>query len=86
MILQKIPDWVFYTQVFLKKDDTNTALTQIAWSCFEPGEYCDMHSHLTMDESLTPIVSMHDVYDLMSVCFTAEESMHNGEKIKIKYY
>ena len=39
-----------------------------------------------LDESLTPIVSMHDVYDLMSVCFTAEESMHNGEKIKIKYY
>mgnify|MGYP004002891133 CR=1 FL=1 len=37
-------------KVFLKKDDTNTALTQIAWACFEPGEYCDMHTHPTMDE------------------------------------
>ncbi len=37
-------------KVFLQNEDTNTALTQFAWSRFEPGEYCDMHSHLTMDE------------------------------------
>ena len=36
-------------RVFLNKDDSNTALTQIAWSCFKPGEYCGMHTHLTMD-------------------------------------
>lgn len=38
-----------------------------------------------LDDSLTPIVSQQDVYDLMSVCFAAEEAMHNGGKVKINY-
>ena len=39
-----------------------------------------------LDDSLTPIVPQQDVYDLMSVCFAAEEAMHNGGKVIINYY
>jgi len=38
-----------------------------------------------LDNSLKPIVPQQDVYDLMSVCFAAEEAMHNGGKVKINY-
>ena len=37
-------------KVFVHNKDTNTALTQFAWSRFESGESCEKHSHSTMDE------------------------------------
>ena len=37
-------------RVFVKNEDTETALTQFAWSRFESGESCENHSHQTMDE------------------------------------
>jgi len=38
-----------------------------------------------LDESVIPLVPQQDVYDVMSVCFAAEESMDNGDEIEIKY-
>jgi quercetin dioxygenase-like cupin family protein len=37
-------------KVFIKNEDSDTALTQFAWSKLEAGEYCEKHSHPTMDE------------------------------------
>ncbi len=37
-------------RVFVHNEDTNTALTQFAWSRLVPGESCDNHIHPTMDE------------------------------------
>ena len=46
-----------------------------------------IHSFLDsiLDERKKPIVSNQNVYDLMSVCFSAEEAMNTGKNIKIKY-
>ena len=38
-----------------------------------------------LDPSITPIVPLQDVYDVMSVCFAAEEAMNTGNSISIKY-
>lgn len=38
-----------------------------------------------LDPSIKPIVSQQDVYDVMSVCFAAEEAMNTGKSIIIKY-
>jgi len=38
-------------QVFLRNEDTNSAITQFAYSTFKPGEVCDWHKHPTMIES-----------------------------------
>ena len=37
-------------KVFIKNDDTETALTQFAWSKLKSGESCKNHLHPTMDE------------------------------------
>ena len=39
-----------------------------------------------LDDSSMPIVSEKDIYDVMSICFAAEEAMKKGEKIEINYY
>ena len=38
-----------------------------------------------LDDSLTPLVPQQDVYDVMSVCFAAEEAMNTGKSISIEY-
>jgi predicted dehydrogenase len=38
-----------------------------------------------LDSSIEPIVTQQDVYDVMSVCFAAEESMNTGKSISIEY-
>lgn len=38
-----------------------------------------------IDKSIKPIVSQQDVYDVMSVCFAAEEAMISGKSVNIKY-
>lgn len=37
-------------KIFVDNGDNDTALTQFAWSKFEPGTSCDLHCHNTMDE------------------------------------
>ena len=39
-----------------------------------------------LDDSNIPIVNEKDIYNVMSVCFAAEEAMKKGEKVAIKYY
>jgi len=36
--------------VFLKNGDSETNLTQFAYGRFQPGEYCEKHTHETMEE------------------------------------
>jgi predicted dehydrogenase len=38
-----------------------------------------------LDSSKMPIVPQQDVYDVMSVCFAAEEAMKSGKSINIEY-
>jgi len=38
-----------------------------------------------LDPSIIPLVPEKDVYDVMSVCFAAEEAMTSGEKVEINY-
>ena len=38
-----------------------------------------------LDSSLTPLVPQQDVYDVMSVCFAAEEAMNAGNTIQVNY-
>ena len=37
-------------KVFIKNEDTKTALTQFAYSRFSKGDVCEEHMHPTMDE------------------------------------
>ena len=39
-----------FKKVFIRNEDDDTALTQFAYSHFKSGEYCELHSHPTMDE------------------------------------
>ena len=38
-----------------------------------------------LDPSVKPIVPQQDVYDVMSVCFAAEEAMNTGQTVNIEY-
>jgi predicted dehydrogenase len=38
-----------------------------------------------LDSSLTPLVPQQDVYDVMSICFAAEEAMNTGNTIQVNY-
>ena len=38
-----------------------------------------------LDPSITPLVPLQDVYDVMSVCFAAEEAMNTGNTIQVNY-
>ena len=38
-----------------------------------------------LDPSITPLVPKQDVFDVMSVCFAAEEAMNTGNSISIEY-
>jgi hypothetical protein len=38
-----------------------------------------------LDPSITPLVPKQDVFDVMSVCFAAEEAMNTGNSINIEY-
>ena len=38
-----------------------------------------------LDDSVVPLVPQQDVYDVMSVCFAAEEAMNTGKTEIIKY-
>ena len=38
-----------------------------------------------LNDSMKPLVCQQDVYDVMSVCFAAEEAMNTGEKVKVQY-
>ena len=46
-----------------------------------------IHSFINsiLDKSKIPIVPQQDVYDVMSVCFAAEEAMDTGKTVKIEY-
>lgn len=37
-------------QVFLRHGDTQTSLTQVAYGMFAPTDFCDLHTHPTMEE------------------------------------
>ena len=37
-------------QVFLRNSDTPTNVTQVAYGTFSKADYCEMHSHPTMEE------------------------------------
>ena len=38
-----------------------------------------------LDSSIHPVVDDQAVYDIMSVCFAAEEAMNSGSSVNIKY-
>jgi len=38
-----------------------------------------------LNDSLTSLVPQQDVYDVMSVCFAAEEAMNTGQTVNIEY-
>jgi predicted dehydrogenase len=38
-----------------------------------------------LDHTIAPIVTDSDVYDVMSVCFAAEEAMNTGNTVKVNY-
>jgi len=38
-----------------------------------------------LDHTIAPIVTDNDVYDVMSVCFAAEEAMNTGNTVKVNY-
>ena len=38
-----------------------------------------------LDPLITPLVPQQDVYDVMSVCFSAEEAMNTGNTIQVNY-
>ena len=38
-----------------------------------------------LDPSITPLVPQQDVFDVMSVCFAAEEAMNTGQMVNIEY-
>lgn len=38
-----------------------------------------------LDSSIKPLVPQQDVYDVMSVCFAAEEAMNSGKTVNIEY-
>jgi predicted dehydrogenase len=38
-----------------------------------------------LDHRIAPIVTDSDVYDVMSVCFAAEEAMNTGNTVKVNY-
>ena len=38
-----------------------------------------------LDPSVSPLVPEQDVYDVMSICFAAEEAMRTGKSISIEY-
>ncbi len=37
-------------RVFLRQDDTPTPLTQVAYGTFAPTDFCELHTHPTMEE------------------------------------
>lgn len=37
-------------KIFLRNADTPTSLTQVAYGTFQSGDFCEMHSHATMEE------------------------------------
>ncbi len=37
-------------QVFLRKGETDTGLTQVAYGQFSGSDYCELHTHPTMEE------------------------------------
>ncbi len=37
-------------QVFLRNSDTPTNVTQVAYGTFSRADYCDLHTHATMEE------------------------------------
>ncbi len=37
-------------QVFLRNSDTPTKVTQVAYGIFAKTDYCELHTHLTMEE------------------------------------
>lgn len=37
-------------QVFLRNADTPTAITQVAYGTFTNADYCELHTHATMEE------------------------------------
>ena len=47
-------------------------------------EYSPNFVDSILDQSITPIVPQQDVYDVMSVCFAAEEAMNTGKNTIIK--
>ena len=38
-----------------------------------------------LDPTVTPLVTQKDVFDVMSVCFAAEDAMNTGQTVKIDY-
>ena len=38
-----------------------------------------------LDHTIAPIVTDNDVYDVMSVCFAAEEAMNTGNTVEVNY-
>ena len=58
-------------KVFLRKEDTESKLTQFAHGIFTPGEICKLHAHPTMDE-LFYFLNGTGIYKV------------NGEEIKLK--
>lgn len=37
-------------QVFLRNGDTPTSVTQVAYGTFSRADFCELHTHLTMEE------------------------------------
>jgi len=74
---------------YLDSADSNSSPVEI----LEPYPEKDSRKNLIhsfvnhiLDDSNLPIVSEKDVYDVMSVCFAAEEAVKKGEKIDVNYY
>jgi len=67
-----------FKKVFRSNEDTKTALTQFAYSKFEKGQFCEEHSHPTMDEYFY-VLSGGGTY------FIGDEviEMHKGDAIRI---
>jgi len=65
-------------KVFVNNKDTDTALTQFAWSRFKSGESCEKHSHPTMDEYFF-VYKGSGIYEIGNEILSLEE----GDFIRI---
>ena len=66
-----------FTQVL---EDLFVVVTKHTWFTY----FCFIDS--IIDNSKKPLVSEEETYNLMSVCFSAEEAMKTGRKVKVRYY
>lgn len=61
-------------QVFLRNSDTPTKVTQVAYGTFTQSDYCERHSHATMEECFF-FVKGRGVYEVADQQVTLESGV-----------